>query len=572
LPGAFPANIRHYNLKRLLGQGGMGLVVEGEDRRDGSRVAVKLLYPHLAASDPTYLERFEREAHVAALLRSPYTVHLIDFGTEGNQYYLVMEFVEGESLAQRLAAGPLRPDDALRIGGEVARALEEAGARGIVHRDIKPENILLDSRGRVKVTDFGIARSSVAPGITMTGGFVGTPSFAAPEQVEGKVDHRTDVYSLGVTLYTMFAGRPPFQGRTPMDTLTQHRLSPVPMGPLAYLPDAIQNVVRRCMEKDPLDRYQSATELAGALDRARQVLSRGSTGGQPAPAAPLRPPADDPLATRVEPPRSRIQPPGATSVPRQGTPPPAMPRPPQAPARSGPVGPSPAPPPARAQQPSIVRSGPVAPPPITPTRTPSYRTGPVPAPLPPQPPKKKRPFWKSPVLLLPLLAVIVGGGAFGGVVAFAGFGEDDDDPPASASPSPTGTPTERASPTQGGGAGATPTLTEAPPTATPTPEGGFARILGIRLEEGRYQVAFETQGFDYALPGVHVHFFFDTIPPEQAGVPAPDGNWRVYGGGSPFTEYTAADRPAGAEKMCILVSNPDHAVRLGTGNCFDLPE
>ena len=280
---AAPDRIKHYQVKRLLGQGGMGMVFEGEDRRDGSRVAVKLLHQHLAASDATYFDRFEREAHSAALLRSPYTAHLIDFGVENGQAYLVMEYIDGEPLSRLLNRGPLPPAEALRVAGEVARALEEAGARGLVHRDIKPENILLDTAGRVKVIDFGIARSSSAPGLTTAGGFVGTPAFAAPEQIDGEVDHRSDVYALGVTLYAMLTGRPPFEGRSAIETLFQHRTAPVPTGPLQAFPDSIQNIVRRCLEKDPRDRYQSAAELSGAIDRGRQSVSRMSVGG-PAPA------------------------------------------------------------------------------------------------------------------------------------------------------------------------------------------------------------------------------------------------------------------------------------------------
>ncbi|MCA9828872.1 MAG: serine/threonine-protein kinase [Dehalococcoidia bacterium] len=274
-----PDRIKHYQVKRLLGQGGMGMVFEGEDRRDGSRVAIKLLHQHLAASDPTYLDRFEREAHSAALLRSPYTAHLIDFGVEHGQAFLVMEYIDGEPLSRILNRGPIAPAEALRVAGEVSRALEEAGARGLVHRDIKPENILLDTDGRVKVIDFGIARSTAAPGLTTAGGFVGTPAFAAPEQIDGEVDQRSDIYALGVTLYAMLTGRPPFEGKSAIDTLFQHRTAPVPTGPLQAFPDSVQNIVRRCLEKDPRDRYQTAAELSGAIERGRQSVTRMSAGG-----------------------------------------------------------------------------------------------------------------------------------------------------------------------------------------------------------------------------------------------------------------------------------------------------
>ncbi len=299
-PG-FPAVIKHYQLVRTIGQGGMGLVCEGIDRRDGSRVAVKLLFPALAASDPSFAERFEREAHVAALLRSPYTVHVIDFGVEDAATYIVMEFIDGETLAALIRRDPPDAQRALRIAAEIARALEEASARGVVHRDIKPENILIDKAGRVKVTDFGIARALAGPSMTQAGLFLGTPSYAAPEQVDGQVDHRADIYSLGVTLYAMLAGHPPYSGKTPIDVMIQHRSAVLPMAAIAHVPDAVTNIVRRCMEKDPLDRYQTAAELAGALDRARASLSRqepivspSAASSRPAPAPSLHPEPDTP--------------------------------------------------------------------------------------------------------------------------------------------------------------------------------------------------------------------------------------------------------------------------------------
>ncbi|MGD9934973.1 MAG: protein kinase [Dehalococcoidia bacterium] len=227
-----------------------------------------------------------------------------------------MEYIDGEPLSRLLNRGPLPPAEALRVAGEVARALEEAGARGLVHRDIKPENILLDTAGRVKVIDFGIARSSSAPGLTTAGGFVGTPAFAAPEQIDGEVDHRSDVYALGVTLYAMLTGRPPFEGRSAIETLFQHRTAPVPTGPLQAFPDSIQNIVRRCLEKDPRDRYQSAAELSGAIDRGRQSVTRMSVGGPTA-----APPASPSQSVAPPPARPSANITGAPSAMGAGMPP-----------------------------------------------------------------------------------------------------------------------------------------------------------------------------------------------------------------------------------------------------------
>src|SRR6185437_15510810 len=211
--------IKQYRLVRELGRGAMGTVYEGADARDGSRVAVKVLHPALAASDPTFRDRFEREAHVAALLRSPYTVHLNDFGVANGIYFLVMEYVEGEALAQALSDGPLEPSRALQVAIAVARALEEANARGVVHRDIKPDNILLAEDGGVKVADFGIARQEGGAGATVVGGYVGTPAYSAPEQARGDADSRTDIYALGATLYCMLVGHPPFTGSSGREVL-----------------------------------------------------------------------------------------------------------------------------------------------------------------------------------------------------------------------------------------------------------------------------------------------------------------------------------------------------------------
>jgi serine/threonine protein kinase len=298
-----PTVIKHYELERQLGKGAMGSVWVARDRRDNSKVAVKLLHPHLGA-DPEFRARFEREAHVAALLRSPYTVHLLDYGVNEGTCYLVMEFVDGHAVSDEVKSGPMEPARALRIATEIARALEEAGARGVVHRDIKPDNVLVDQDDRVKVTDFGIARQSSSAGMTTTGIFVGTPAYAAPEQADGNVDPRSDIYALGATLFALLAGHPPFRGASVMQILEAHKYAPVPMAELAHLPDPVVNVVRRCMEKDPRDRYQSATELVGALERAAQSYAqfRQQQGGTTPQAAGYTAPRAAPSTIPVTPP------------------------------------------------------------------------------------------------------------------------------------------------------------------------------------------------------------------------------------------------------------------------------
>jgi hypothetical protein len=277
-----PATMSHYRLDRLLGAGGMGEVYLAVDRRDQQQVVVKLLHPHLE-NQPGFRERFEREAHVAALLRSPYAVHLLDFGFANGRYYLVMDYAAGQTLRDLLAYGPLEATRALRICAQVARALEEAQARGVVHRDIKPENIMVTPGDSVKVLDFGIARQAGASSLTMPGVFVGTATYAAPETALGEADTRSDIYSVGTTLFHLLTGRPPYDG-TIGQVLTAHRTAPIPLDAVAPFGVEVTQIVGRCMAKDPAHRYQSASELASALEMAagRQVVSRTLTPGEAA--------------------------------------------------------------------------------------------------------------------------------------------------------------------------------------------------------------------------------------------------------------------------------------------------
>ncbi|MCZ6544883.1 MAG: serine/threonine-protein kinase, partial [Chloroflexi bacterium] len=266
----YPAVISHYRLEAEIGRGGMGSVFRATDQRDGSAVAVKLLNRELQ-DDPMFRERFEREAHVGALLRSPYTVHLIDYGSAEGHLYLVMDFVEGQSVREVLRSGPLPASRALRIATQVARALEEADARGVVHRDIKPDNVMLGPNDSARVLDFGIARQAGSLTLTAAGGFIGSLPYASPEHATGTVDHRSDLYSLGATLYHMLAGRPPFSGDA-LEVLEHHRRTPMPEGPLEGVPAAAVTVVARCLEKDPARRYQTATELSVALSHAARLV------------------------------------------------------------------------------------------------------------------------------------------------------------------------------------------------------------------------------------------------------------------------------------------------------------
>lgn len=266
-----------YRLKALIAKGGMAEVWEAVDEILGRPVAVKILHPHLAA-DESFRERFRREAIAAARLAHPSIVATYDTGTDDGITFIVMELVEGKTLRQTLnELGPLPPGRAVHIAAQVAAALHYAHNAGIVHRDIKPANILLCGDGRLKVADFGIAkavedsepdRPAPAEALTSTGSIVGTAQYLAPEQVDGRpVDGRTDVYALGVVLYEMLCGRPPFTGDTDMAVALKH-VTTDPLSPRQVrggIPRGLEAVVLRAMAKSPDARYQSAAELQTAL-------------------------------------------------------------------------------------------------------------------------------------------------------------------------------------------------------------------------------------------------------------------------------------------------------------------
>jgi len=270
-----PQRIAHYSIGDKLGSGGMGTVYRAVDSRTRQTVALKVLHPHLA-DDPDYVRRLQREARIAIELDCPYTVRVFDYGQHGDQHYLAMEFVEGQTLAKLMAErGKLTPDQARTIATHIALALDAAHQKGIVHRDIKPGNILIDKDGTAKVADFGIARDTGSTTITKTGFFLGTVQYSSPEALVGKTDIRSDIYSLGIVLYQMLSGRVPFEADTPLAVMDMHR-SQEPLG-LDELEttagSALGAVVRRCLAKRPEERYQSPRELLLYLDaRATMTL------------------------------------------------------------------------------------------------------------------------------------------------------------------------------------------------------------------------------------------------------------------------------------------------------------
>jgi serine/threonine protein kinase len=264
-----------YAVGELLGRGGMAEVYLATDRVLDRPVAVKVLGGWLA-HDGTFVERFRREALASARISHPNLVAVFDAGSEDGVHYIVMEHVRGETLADVLRRdGRLEPNRATRIATSVADALGVAHAAGIVHRDVKPANVMLTPDGRTKLTDLGIARGIEGESITRASSILGTAGYVSPEQARGdRVDHRSDIYSLGCVLYEMLTGRQPFEADNPVAVAFKHvHEAPLPPTSLeASIPPALEAVVLRAMEKDPASRFPSVANMTSALnDRTAPV-------------------------------------------------------------------------------------------------------------------------------------------------------------------------------------------------------------------------------------------------------------------------------------------------------------
>jgi len=545
-----------YKIEDLLGQGGMSAVYRATDSNLRRVVAVKMIHPHLS-SDPDFVRRFEEEATAVAQLRHPNIIQVYDYNHAADTYYMVLEFVPGETLQNQLkrindADRRMPLPDVVNTAVNICDAIEYANGRGLIHRDIKPANIMLSVHGQAILMDFGIAKIIGGQHHTATGAVIGTALYMSPEQIKGQnLDQRSDIYSLGVTLFEMVSGRPPFEADSAMTLMMMHVNDQVPdlhkLNP--DLPGGLVAVINKALAKNPDDRYKTAGEMASALKDVQTQLSTRPKSVIPAGEATLiEQPELEPIdATMIEQPAAPEGPP--TSSPENIAAKPgsiAVERPPGIPA-------SPA---SRSSMPAALRK-------------------------------------------VGMRPVLIGGGIAGvlilaclivsGIFVYNQFIRSRNSVPAglvTATTQEPGAANLAESPLLT--ATNAPTLTPAPPTATfppattatvtltstPTvPAGPFSRINAMTIDnQGRYVVEYETFEFTEQISPttLHVHFFFNTVAPEEAGVPG-HGPWILYGGPRPFTGYLASDRKD-ATQMCILVANPDHSVQPNSGNCYPLPD
>jgi len=542
-----------YLIEDMLGQGGMSAVYKATDPNLKRVVAIKMIHTHLS-ENPDFVSRFEEEAAAVAQLRHPGIIQVFDFNKDDDVYYMVLEFVPGETFQDLLKR--LNNDDRRLPADKVAKymagvcdAVDYAHQRGMIHRDIKPANLMLNTHDEAILMDFGIAKIVGGQRHTATGAVVGTAMYMSPEQIRGETpDRRSDIYSLGVTLFEMVGGQPPFQADSAMTLMMMHVNDPVPdpkkLNP--DVPDDLVAVINKALAKNPNDRYQTAAEMASALRRIslKDDKVAGTVVDAPAPAATMLeelPSPAGPGATTVEPPPSEPQ---GTVV--ESTPMPAVA------SKTDVGGTAIESPPATATSASVPKAA-------VPTVKPVKKSG------------LSMPVMVGGgigliVLILAgifLVSRIMGGGGGGAaqteepaaVIATA----TEAPPTATTSPEATATLPE---PTD------IPTDTAVPPT--PTPETPYVVITRIRLENNAYVVDFEMHN---SPPDLHVHMFFNTVPPDQAGSPGA-GPWKLIGGAygpSPFTGYGPANRPPNATQMCALIANANHTVLPNSGNCVDLP-
>jgi serine/threonine-protein kinase len=541
-----------YQIEELMGQGGMSSVFKANDPNLKRVVAIKMIHEHLS-NDPGFLSRFEEEASAVANLRHPNIVQVHDFNNEEDIYYMVMEFIPGETLQNHLKrlnqSSRIMPlEDVIKYMASICEASDYAHKRGLIHRDIKPANIMLSVQKQAILMDFGIAKIIGGQQHTATGAVVGTAQYMSPEQIQGEqLDRRSDIYSLGVTLFEMVSGHPPFEADSAMTLMMMHINDPIPdlqeINP--DVPHELVAVINKALAKSKDERYQTAGEMAAALNATSERHA-------------IIPPPATLDATIVEEPLPLVGVAAATAVE------------------------------ATRLEPELT----------------SEETA-IEAGLPPSPPadsgiaigeqttRRIKPLYLiggGVIIILGLIGIF-----FGGPFLFNLFSGDSGDgspeivvPPTqdpnqiamavtqtlTSTPTDTVTlipPTSTTTPTPT----TTPTITPSPtltPTPTVPPGIPFARINNITInDQNRYVVEYETFEFIEMIPcNLHVHFYFDTVSQENAGAPN-SGPWLAYGGPRPFTGYLVSDRPAEAKRMCIIVANSNNTIHQNSGYCVDLP-
>ena len=313
-----PEKIGRYEIKAELGRGGMATVYQAYDPRFEREVAIKVL-PREMLHDPQFRARFEREAKTIAMLEHPAIVPVYDFGEEDGQPYFVMRYMTGGSLSDRMNQGSITVKEAARIIERLAPGLDEAHAKNIVHRDLKPGNILFDRLNEPYVSDFGIAKLSEAQANLTGSAIIGTPTYMSPEQAQGEpVDRRSDIYALGVILYEMLSGKPPYKADTPMGVVVKHITEPVPhiLDVNSNLPQAIEAVIQKAMAKDKQARFATCAELAATLS----TIERGEAlDPKTLLAMPRITSTQTVVARRSEQPKNRIEAMSLVNAPRKKT-------------------------------------------------------------------------------------------------------------------------------------------------------------------------------------------------------------------------------------------------------------
>lgn len=572
-----------YRLDELLGQGGMSAVYRAMDPNLRREVAVKLIHSHLS-NQPEFVRRFEEEAAAVAQLRHPNIIQVYDFNHDNGVYYMVLEFVPGESLEGRLnrlaeAQQWLPFPDLLRYAAQVCDAMDYAHRRGMIHRDIKPANIMLNPNDQAILMDFGIAKIVGGQQHTVTGAVVGTALYMSPEQILGTpVDGRSDIYALGATLFEMVSGAPPFEADSSMSLMIMHLNNPPPdlrqFRP--ETPEGLVQIIEKSLAKDPADRFQSAAEMANALRREAAALNSPPVGAVPADLVQVyQPTLRQSTSTGPQGGRPQASPSARSGMAsgraslngdlatRAGAPVMAA-------SLAGPAASGAAMPPAR----PAAGSSPVG----------SLSQAGVPG-------RRNWAFAGGCAAALALMVCLLAGaglaynqgwlGQRGAIPARYAATQtailetrtaldltlsqptQTSLPPAPATPATSANPVVLPGATEPGATSA---------TQAPAPASGPSVVIVRVTQDGNtLVVTYETVGYIESPTGRHIHFFFNNVTQDQAGIPG-QGPWLMYSGPRPFRDALVSDIPPGVTQICALVANPDHSVLPGSGNCMDLPK